>query len=158
MFLEDMMSFLQMSCVSVLGQGQGMQELFRFLGICSCSLTESMTKSGQYLNLCLEFPACLHLLSEDLSHGAQFQVCCKSCRLVWQLLLDVMLVASVSQATETNAQPCRPNHLLRQTFELFVQLGQVFLLNLFSLAGLLLSTQGSSSVAGWMFGQGDNSC
>jgi len=79
---------------------------------------------------------------------------------LWQRVLGVMLIESVSQATETNTYPCCSNHLLslRQTFELFVQLGQVFLLNLFSLAGALLSTQGSSSAAGWMFGQGDNSC
>lgn len=46
---------------------------------------------------------CSRLLSEDLFQGTQFQVCCGSCRLAWQLLLDVMLVASVSQATETSA-------------------------------------------------------
>lgn len=47
---------------------------------------------------------CSCLLSEDLFQ-VQLRMCCRSCRLVWQLLLDVMLVASVSQATETNAPP-----------------------------------------------------
>lgn len=46
---------------------------------------------------------CSCLPSENLFQGAQFQVCCRSCRLLWQLLWDGMLVASVSQATETNA-------------------------------------------------------
>lgn len=122
---------------------------------------DSLTASGWCLNVYLWTQSWTSWqLQEVRFQGAPFQVCCRSCRVLWQRVLGVMLIESVSQATETNTYPCCSNHLLslRQTFELFVQLGQVFLLNLFSLAGALLSTQGSSSAAGWMFGQGDNSC